>query len=395
MHCRVGRWGLQGVFQWLVLLGFVLVLAIPARGQSRVIATTGSSSVTNPPNTSKQIQKAPAKTAAKAKPVASTQRKSRSSMDPTAGDDPSRDDPLVRTAAIEALGKRNGSMVAVASDSGRILTIVNQKVALGPGHQPCSVFKPAVALAALGEGVIENDRNRLRLGQKWYLDLVQSMAISNNVYFEKLGQLLGLEKLREYARWFGFGELAGWGISGEPRGAFPIKPPPASRGGVGKIASFGEGISLTPLQLASFLSAVANGGTLYYLQYPENSNGSFEPKVKRQLDIAPWLTPVRQGLEKAVLTGTGRQARQPDMTILGKTGTCTQNGVRLGWFGAYSQMEGGLTVAVLLQGAGTSGPQAAQVAGRFYRALSDQDYFVKSLRNNRSGPLPAMIAPVP
>lgn len=390
MPCRVAERQLPAVRLGVAALVFLLAAAIPVIGKDRVLATTALSSATNPSTTSKQVRSAPKKASSKARPLASARRKVPSSVDPTEGDDPSRDDPIVRAAAVEALGKRNGSLVGVDPNSGRILTIVNQKLALGPAHQPCSMFKPAVALAALGEGLIENDRNRLRLGRKWYLDLAQSLAISNNVYFAKLGQLLGLDKLREYAKWFGFGELAGWGLAGEPRGKFPSEPPPARRGGVGKVASFGEGISLTPLQLASFLSAVANGGTLYYLQYPESQRGAFEPKVKRQLDIAPWLSPVRQGMEKAVLSGTARQAHQPDMTILGKTGTCSQEGVHLGWFGAYSQRKEGLTVVVFLQGGGASGPHAAEVAGRFFRTLADRNYFVKSPHQNLASPPPAM-----
>jgi cell division protein FtsI/penicillin-binding protein 2 len=90
-------------------------------------------------------------------------------------------------------------MVAVDPKSGRILTIVNQKLAFAGGYQPCSTFKPAVALAALQEGVITGESSRMRLGKRWYLDLQQSLAHSNNFYFAKLGTLLGLGTMRKYA----------------------------------------------------------------------------------------------------------------------------------------------------------------------------------------------------
>jgi penicillin-binding protein 2 len=299
-------------------------------------------------------------------------------VDPTIGDDTRGEDPVVRQAAIEAIGNVAGSMVVVDPNTGRVLTIVNQKLALS-GYQPCSTFKPAVALAALEEGVIENEHTRLRLGNKWYMDLKQSLAHSNNVYFAKLGTLLGLNRLRHYGQSFGFGEQAGLGILEEPSGKLPLEPPPASEGGVGKVASFGQGISQTPLQLVSFVSAVANGGTLYYLQYPKTieEQESFAPRVKRKLDIGPWLEPVRQGMLEAVLFGTARRAHQPDVTILGKTGTCSQDGMKLGWFAGYTQLERGLAVAVLqrtLQPMG-GGPHAAEIAGRLFRKLSDQHYF--------------------
>jgi cell division protein FtsI/penicillin-binding protein 2 len=267
----------------------------------------------------------------------------------------------------------------VDPSNGRILTIVNQKLAF-ESYQPCSTFKPAIALAALEEGLIENDKTRLQLGRRWYLDLTRSLTISNNLYFEKLGGLLGLEKMRDYARRFGFGELSSWGLPDEPRGALPTKAPPATRGGVGRIASFGEGIEQTLLQQASFMSAVSNGGTLFYLQYPLEE-GPFEPLVKRRLEIGPWLAPVREGLEEAVVQGTARSAKQPDVTILGKTGTCRQNGARLGWFAGYSQEEGGLAIAVLLRGGRSNGPEAARLAGRFYRNLADQHYVAQSVHD--------------
>ena len=341
-----------------------LALVVPAAAQKRVvIATTESSQARSSATRSRQ----PARGAT-------------ASANPFAEDVSTHDDPVVRAAALKALGNyRSASLVGVDPTNGRILTIVNQKLAF-ESYQPCSTFKPAVALAALEEGLIENDKTRLQLGRRWYLDLTRSLTISNNLYFEKLGSLLGLAKLREYAQRFGFGELSSWGLPEEPRGALPAKAPPASRGGVGRIASFGEGIEQTPLQLASFMSALANGGTLFYLQYP-HEEGRFEPLVKRRLEIAPWLEPVREGLEEAVLTGTARSAKQPDVTILGKTGTCRQDGSRLGWFAGYNKEEGGLAVAVLLRGGQSSGPMAAGLAGQFYRNLADEHYVAQSARD--------------
>jgi penicillin-binding protein 2 len=301
--------------------------------------------------------------------------------DPTAGDDPSGEDPIVRQAAIESMDGLLGSMVAVDPKSGRILTIVNQKLAFAGGYQPCSTFKPAVALAALQEGVISGESSRMRLGKRWYLDLQQSIAHSNNFYFAKLGTLLGLGTMRKYAEYFGFAEPAGWGIAKEQPGKFPEEPPPASDGGVGKVASFGQGISQTLFQQASFVSAVSNGGTLYYLQYPKSVEDieNFQPRIKRQLEIGPWLKPLREGMLGAVEFGTARRAHQPDFSILGKTGTCSENGMKLGWFAGFSEQPGGLAVAVLQrtpQPMG-GGPHAAQIAGHFFRKLADQNYSFK------------------
>ena len=365
--------------------------AVPAVGQRKVIARTdllpaiksSTAAVSAPPAIPKPSRKVQRKAPASARLS--------SYGNPAAGDDLSRDDPVVRTAAVKALGNIMGSVIVVDPNSGRILTVVNQKLAFEDGYQPCSTFKPAVALAALEEGVMKTDKTRLRLGKRWYLDLRDALALSNNLYFEQLGKVLGIEKLQQYAQRFGFGEPAGWEIQQEPTGSFPKSPPPASRGGVAKVASFGEGISMTLFQFASFIGALANGGTLYYLQYPRSSDeaGNFEPRVKRELEIAPWLGMVREGMQKAVLTGTARRARQPDVTILGKTGTCSQNRARLGWFGGYS--EEGLAVVVLLKTGDSigGGPRASAVAGQIFRKLADQNYLARFSERNKLQSAPA------
>src|ERR1035438_2721638 len=69
------------------------------------------------------------------------------------GDVTAGEDPTVRAAAIDALGNMNGTVVSIDPDNGRILAMVNQKLALSAGAQPCSTIKVAVALAALSENV--------------------------------------------------------------------------------------------------------------------------------------------------------------------------------------------------------------------------------------------------
>ena len=78
--------------------------------------------------------------------------------DITEGDVTAGEDPVVRQAAIDALGNMNGTVVAIEPTSGRVLAMVNQKLALSGGAQPCSTIKLSVALAALSEGVIDERR---------------------------------------------------------------------------------------------------------------------------------------------------------------------------------------------------------------------------------------------
>ena len=300
--------------------------------------------------------------------------------DQVEGDITAGEDPVVRAAAIEALGNMNGTIVAVDPDNGRILAMVNQKLALSAGAQPCSTIKVAVALAALSENVITKD-TEVPLTKTWKVDLTTALAKSNNAYFEAVGRKLGFEKVSYYAHQFGLGELAGWNIPNEQLGVFPSTELDEKLGGVGKMCSFGESISLTPLQLAALMASIANGGTLYYLQHPTTPEQvtNFAPKVKRSLDIGPLIPEISDGMAGAVEWGTARMLRANfiEEPILGKTGTCSKDGTRFGWFGSFANTQYGriVTVIFLEGGRPTFGPKAAELAGILYRNLYDHDFF--------------------
>jgi penicillin-binding protein 2 len=301
--------------------------------------------------------------------------------DSVSTDDPTYDDPIVREAAVEALGRYNGSVVAVDPRTGRLLTVVNQRIAFSDGYIPCSTIKPTIAIAALEENLITSD-TMLKVGRRKYMNLTDALAHSNNLFFEELGRRMGFDTVSKYGRLMGLGELAGYNLPDEHPGSFPMQPP--VYGGVARMSSFGEGIQITPLQLAAIAAAFANGGTLYYLQYPHSQAEaeSFEPKVKRDLNIGNVLPEVREGMLAAVLYGTGRLSYDSggEETPLGKTGTCDDhtNPSRIGWFVSYAdETNPKIALAVLLRGntRRVKGPTAAQVAGGIYRRLRQQNYF--------------------
>jgi len=301
--------------------------------------------------------------------------------DSSSADDGAYDDPIVRAAAVSALGRYNGAVVAVDPNTGRILTVVNQKLAFGDGYIPCSTIKPTIALAALEENVITRD-TMLKVGRRKYMNLTEAMAHSNNVFFEQLGSRMGFETVSKYGRLLGLGELAGYNLPDEHPGSFPTAPP--AFGGVARMSSYGEGIQVTPLQLAALSAAFANGGTLYYLQYPHSQEEveNFTPRVKRELNIGPILPEIREGMLAAVLYGTGKSSfdRGGDEMPLGKTGTCDDHTTpsKIGWFITYADdAHAKIAFAVLLRGNTRSvkGPTAAVVAGRIYRKLREQNYF--------------------
>jgi penicillin-binding protein 2 len=303
------------------------------------------------------------------------------SNDIAEGDVTTGEDPIVRQAAIDALGNMNGTVVAIEPTSGRVLAMVNQKLALSSGAQPCSTIKLSVALAALSEGVVSKD-TQVALGRRSRMNLTMALARSNNAYFEALGRKLGFEKVAYYAHEYGLGELAGYDIAGEQPGSYPEEVLPEKLGGVGKMCSFGEGVSMTPLQLVAMVSAIANGGTLYYLQHPTTPEevANFQPRVKRTLDIAPLIPEISDGMAGAVQFGTARSLRLNfnEEEILGKTGTCSHDGTRFGWFASYANTSvGRVVVVVFLQGGRpTFGPKAAEISGRMYRNLYDHNFFI-------------------
>ena len=321
--------------------------------------------------------RAPAKTtAAKRKP----RYKPAPPVDPTLGDKVDGDDLAVRRAAVEALGVLNGAVVAVDPSNGRVLSIVNQKLALKSGFIPCSTIKLVTALAGLSEHVIARD-TPVRLGRYTSFNLTSALAVSNNLFFQRLGNQLGYERVTYYAQMLGLGERAGLDIEGEEPGAWPDKPPAA--GGVGMMTAYGENILMTPLELAALLSAIANDGKLFYLQYPRDAAEieGFTPRLKRPLDLAPGgISDIKTGMRAAVDFGTARRAGyDPNEPILGKTGTCTdfRFSSHMGWFGSFNEVDHHrLALVVMLLGTKTvNGPVASGVAGAIYRTLSEQRYF--------------------
>jgi cell division protein FtsI/penicillin-binding protein 2 len=309
--------------------------------------------------------------------------------DSTAGDIATGENPIARQAAVQALGKLNGAIVVSDPETGRILSMVNQKLALKSGFQPCSTIKVPVALAALSEMVV--DRNtQIRLYGKTSIGMTEALAKSSNQYFASLGEKLGFERVSYYARLFGLGEKAGLDIEAEEPGILPAATP---KSGMGMMTSFGDGITLTPLEFAGLLGAVANGGTLYYLQYPKTQQEAetLEPRIKRRLEIADVIPEIKPGMMGAVAYGTARRIGfDPNEPIYGKTGTCTdtRTPTHLGWFGSFTETNGQKVVVVVLLtgGSAVSGPAAAGVAGQVYKNLEAANYFAEAQAGSGSSP---------
>jgi len=321
-------------------------------------------------------------------------------VDPTAGDNLDGEDLTVRRAAVEALGNQAGTIVVADPSNGRVLSIVNQKLAFSSGFTPCSTIKLVTAVAALNEHVIDKD-TFVYLGRYSSYNLTTALARSNNQYFANLGTRLGFDRVVRYAQMLGLGEKAGLDITGEQPGVVADSPPKA--GGMGLLTAFGEGFQVTPLELTAIVSAIANGGTLYYLQYPHNEDEAehITPQVKRTLELAPTIfDDMKMGLRGAVDYGTARRANDPSETVFGKTGTCTdfRAGSHMGWIGSFTEAgPRSLVVVVMLTSPvkSVSGSVASGVAGAFYRNLSAQNYFASNADAPKKSGLPDIISTTP
>jgi beta-lactamase class D len=410
---------LYGTTSWILALSFFLCFIAPGKAEAQ--ASPGAKQKKRRKTATKAAgrsqpaatgQTALVRTAAKGttRTVAGRARRRRLAMvspwteptyaDSTVGDSVDGEDLEVRRAAVEALGPYNGTVIVSDTQTGRILTIVNQKLGLKGAFQPCSTVKMVVSLASLSEGLVDS-KLPVHLTRRYRMNMTEALARSNNLYFAKLGQQLGFDRVSKYARLYGLGEKAGLDIPGEEPGFLTAEPPST---GVGMMTSFGDGIRVTPLELTSIITSIANGGTMYYLQYPrsEEDMRKFVPRIKRTLDIGQYVSQLKAGMLGAVEYGTARRAIfDPNEPVLGKTGTCTdtaQPGVHLGWFGSFNEVgRNRLAVIVLLTGGrGISGPIASGVAGNVYRNLAAQHYFAPdqpgintaliSLQNQQSNP---------
>lgn len=218
----------------------------------------------------------------------------------------------------------------------------NRNLPIWMTYEPGSTFKIITLAAALEEkkvnltegfhdpGAIEVAGARLRCwkrgghGSETFLQVVEN---SCNPGFVVMGQRLGKEKLFDYISNFGFGKKTGIDLGGEENGIlFKL-----SRVGPVELAttSFGQGVSVTPIQQISAVSAAVNGGKLYkphvarawYSPETGQLQETIKPEMVRQVISEETSKQVRETLESVVANGTGRNAFIEGYRVGGKTGT--------------------------------------------------------------------------
>lgn len=310
-------------------------------------------------------------------------------------------------AEIKNLGRRSGAGLAVNPQNGEVLALVSypgfdgSRVAdfLNQADQPLfnrivsglynpgSTIKPLVALAALVEGIIEPTKQIYSAGYleipnpynpaqpsrflDWrphgWVDVYSALARSSNVYFYEVGggfgeQIgLGIERLKEWWRKFGLADPTGIDLPGESAGFLPDpqwkeeKTGQPWRLGDTYNVSIGQGdLTVTPLELLNYISAIANGGKFYQLRVAATN----PPRLLGDWsgDLADVLPAVRRGMEEAVSQpyGTANFLGDLPIRVAAKTGTAQiQNNEKINaFFVGYAPAENPqLAVLVLVEDA--------------------------------------------
>jgi penicillin-binding protein 2 len=274
----------------------------------------------------------------------------------------------VRRVAINALGHHAGTVVVMDPMTGRVYSVVNQEWALRRGFKPCSTIKLVTGVAGLSENAIPLVESA---GDGFRIDLTSALAHSDNPFFQQVGSKIGFDKMINYARELGLGEKTGLNVPFEFPGRLPeLKPGFSER----RMFSHADGFEVTPLQLGTLVSAMANGGRLLVPQVPASvkEQTKFHAKVRRKLDITSevWQRMV-PGMVGAVNYGSGRLAYDPSQTVAGKTGTCIGDGGWVGLFTSYAPLANPrLAVVVIAKGTDARRHFPAAVAGEIYRQLN-------------------------
>ena len=287
-------------------------------------------------------------------------------------DDTTGEDMEVRRVAISALGRHAGTVVVMDPMTGRVYSIVNQEWALRRGFKPCSTIKLVTGIAGLSEKVI-SPVETTPVSDRYHLDLTDALAYSNNTYFQQVGGRVGFEKMLSYAKELGLGQKTGINVANEYPGQLPAEKTGFA---LNRMCSHGDDFEVTAVQLASLVSAMANGGKLLVPQvlHTPREEAKFKSKVKRQLDVQQeyWQRMV-PGMVGAVNYGSGKRAYDPLQTVAGKTGTCIGQGGWLGLFTSYAPLANPrLAVVVITRGSDARGHFPAAVAGQIYKDLNSR-----------------------
>ena len=342
--------------------------------------------------------------------------------------------------AEEELGKRRGVVLIGDPHTGEILAMVShpnfdpnlfargipekkwlllkedpqnplQNRAVRGEYAPASTFKIIVAAAALENKVIDEDDTFLCMGRYpvgnrifrcWkeeghgHLNIEEAIVHSCDVFFYQLGLKIGVDKIIQFARYFGLGEPTGIDLPSEKDGLLPTPSwKKAAKGeawypGDTANLSIGQGyILVTPLQMLNVINAIANGGELFrphLVKRIVDSKGrtvkEFSPKRLKRVPLShSTLKLLRKSLRGVVREGTGWRARNKVVEISGKTGTVELPGEERphNWFIGYAPSDDpSLSIVVLVEHREEDISIAAEIAGKILSQVFSEKVKVKS-----------------
>jgi hypothetical protein len=282
-----------------------------------------------------------------------------------AKDNTEGEDLQIRSAAVNALGSRAGTVVVMEAQTGKVLTIVNQDWAVRNSYRPCSTIKLVTGVAGITENLID-EKGDIR-NSNFRMELNDALAFSNNAYFQRVGQGLGPKRMYSYGRFLGLGEPTGLNMEGEVGGRLPDTNTSP------RIYSHGDDTEVTPVQLAVMVSALSNGGKVVVPQVARTQfeKANFRGYLRQQVPLPQSkFEGVLPGMVGAAEYGTARRGVDASLGIAGKTGSCIGKGSWLGLFASVAPVESPkYAVVVITRGHGERGKYAAAVAGKVYEAL--------------------------
>ncbi len=260
------------------------------------------------------------------------------------------------SAAVERAHAKSGTAIVMDPQTGEILALANApsfdpnqptkdstearaNIALQNTYEPGSTFKIVAYSAAIEKGLVRpEDKIDCQMGQITVagrlihdhkpfgvLTIADALALSSNVGAIKLGLLVGNESMYDYMKRLGFGSRTGIDLAGESAGQLRAlsRWQPSS---IGSLA-MGQEVAVTPLQMATAYSVLANDGMLvkpHVVRELRAPNGTvlFQAKPEARRALKPETTQaLRNMLEGVTLHGTARKAQLDGYTAAGKTGT--------------------------------------------------------------------------
>src|SRR6185503_14747848 len=266
---------------------------------------------------------------------------------PTAN--PADVDRALTQAATEALGDREGAVLIMDPQSGRLRAVVNPRLAYEQAFPPGSTIKSFTALTALRAGLIDRESRTMCGGRfigdgldivcshpksKTPFNLAQALAYSCNYSFARLSGRLSFDAFKATLASAGLGAKTGVNAGGESAGSLRD-----SDWKVRNLLGEGDNVLVTPIQLLDAYCALMNGGHLFRPQLADAEKFAGEERTRLHIEDSH-RTALIEGMRGAVVYGTAEKAGLGSLPsfIFGKTGTSTSsNGFRRqGWFVGFA-----------------------------------------------------------